>query len=653
MASLVEIRRASQSLLNCVKTDDIVGARKLLHRLERAEDRKLIVSRRNNCNAPLFVAALRGNADMVEFLVKEVQADMEEQGLYEDEELRNFYEDDETPTRHLVTPLWCAAASNQLGVVKRLIELGADINASSDTGISPVLAACMLTNIDMVKFLVEHGSDIQKPNNNGSTCLVNSVQSVELCQLIIHHGADVNAQDISGDLALHHAIYRGRQETMQLLLDHGSDPYIKNKSGDDAFQTASLEGNESMMVDLLNNFKPPVGKWIESYQLFGGYCVDYKNDIVKALDYWKKAVEMRKSDSCFTANSMKPNPVYLFVQEAKTLEELETISQNLELVYMYALMIREYILGPDHDGAIFGLLDRGHHYKLAQRFRRCIELWKYAFQLQIPRVCSLYFITNLELLGTIFWRSHQEFHQPNHEMDCEVIFEDVFDVLEMATLKFQSFGIIIKHLEKDSSEEDAQCAFMKVVLHLVNLITELDKNEEQLFSFKRIVHRLICCQPKTNRGQTLLHLSVLQTASSVNRKFFSRFPSIAVVELLLECGADVNAVDDEHNTALHVCLEDIQNFNLGCSQDTFKRIVELLLKNGAHVDIVNLSGKTAARGLLSSLMEMSVMNFVSLKCLAVRVVMKYKIPYVGLISTWLESFVQMHGIPASPTHANR
>ena len=84
---------------------------------------------------------------------------------------------------------------------------------------------------------------------------------------------------------------------MQLLLDHGSDPYIKNKYGDDAFQTASLEGNESMMVDLLNNFKPPVGKWIESYQLFGGYCVDYKNDIVKALDYWKKAVEMRKSDS--------------------------------------------------------------------------------------------------------------------------------------------------------------------------------------------------------------------------------------------------------------------------------------------------------------------------------------------------------------------
>ena len=198
MASLVEIRRASKSLLNCVKTDDIVGARKLLHGIERAEDKKLIVSRRNNCNAPLFDAALRGNADMVEFLVKEFQADMEERGLYEDEELRNFYEDDETPTRHLVTPLWCAAASNQLGVVKRLIELGADINASSDTGISPVLAACMLTNIDMVKFLVEHGSDIRKPNNNGTTCLVNSVQSMELCQLIIHHGADVNAQDVSG-----------------------------------------------------------------------------------------------------------------------------------------------------------------------------------------------------------------------------------------------------------------------------------------------------------------------------------------------------------------------------------------------------------------------------------------------------------------------
>ena len=99
------------------------------------------------------------------------------------------------------------------------------------------------------------------------------------------------------------------------------------------------------------------------------------------------------------------------------------------------------------------------------------------FQLQIPRVCSMYFITNLELLGTIFWRSYQEFRPPNHVMDCEVIFEDVFDVLEMASLKFESFGII-KHLKKDPSEEDAQYAFMKVILHLVNLITELDKNEE-------------------------------------------------------------------------------------------------------------------------------------------------------------------------------
>ena len=110
------------------------------------------------------------------------------------------------------------------------------------------------------------------------------------------------------------------------------------------------------------------------------------------------------------------------------------------------------------------------------------------------------------------------------------------------------------------------------------------------------------------------------------------------MELLLECGADVNAVDDEHNTALHVCLEDIQNFDTGSSQDTFKNIVALLLKNGAHVDIVNLSGKTVARSLLSSLMEMSVMNFVGLKCLAARAVMKYKIHYVGLISAWARIF---------------
>ena len=129
-------------------------------------------------------------------------------------------------------------------------------------------------------------------------------------------------------------------------------------------------------------------------------------------------------------------------------------------------------------------------------------------------------------------------------------------------------------------------------------------------------------------------------------------PSIAAVDLLLECGANVNDVDDKHNAALHLCSEEIRNPERTQFPVLLKRKAELFLKNGAHVDIVNFSGDNAAEILTFSLIGWNVLNYVSLKCLAARVVMEYKIPYVGHIPASLKSFVQMHGTPTADSDSN-
>lgn len=61
-----------------------------------------------------------------------------------------------------------------------------------------------------VKFLAENGADIKKPNMNGGTCLINSVQSPELCLFLIRKGCDINAVDTQGKTALHYAIQEHR-----------------------------------------------------------------------------------------------------------------------------------------------------------------------------------------------------------------------------------------------------------------------------------------------------------------------------------------------------------------------------------------------------------------------------------------------------------
>ena len=109
-----------------------------------------------------------------------------------------IYEVQEDRSNHVVSPLWCAAVSNKLEVVRTLIKHGAKVNALSDTQSTPVRSACYMTSIDVVKCLVENGADIHHPNVNGGTCLINSVQSVELCKFLIEKGAHLNAQDNSG-----------------------------------------------------------------------------------------------------------------------------------------------------------------------------------------------------------------------------------------------------------------------------------------------------------------------------------------------------------------------------------------------------------------------------------------------------------------------
>ena len=49
-----------------------------------------------------------------------------------------------------------------------------------------------------------------RPIYNGGTCLINSVQSVSLCEFLLESGANVNAQDIQLKTALHYAIQEHR-----------------------------------------------------------------------------------------------------------------------------------------------------------------------------------------------------------------------------------------------------------------------------------------------------------------------------------------------------------------------------------------------------------------------------------------------------------
>jgi len=618
-----DVERLSAELVKCVRNDQLVRAKLLVKNLTREERTAISCGTNEDGCSPLFIAAHLGRISFVNFLLEECYADIEQRGTYEVAE---------DQSRHQVTPLWCAAVADKLEVVRTLIRHGAEINAISDTQSTPVRSACYMTNIDIVRYLVESGADIHRPNVNGGTCLINSVQSVELCQFLIEQGAAVNAVDNSGNLALHYAIREGRVDAVRLLLKHGSDTSVCNDFGDDAIQTAALRGHANILEYLIQELKPTAQRRADAYSLIGANFVDEKHDADQALNYWMKSANIRADElppDQADGSSLGPNPAYNNTVEARDVDSLAGVSGNVDAMYMLALVVRERILGPNHKDTIFGLMYRGAVYADLHAYQRCIDLWKYAFWLRrtAPRSSMLAheYLFTLQALCKLFWEIFDE-------DSANVRFEDVSDVLGMTVAEINEMMTAVT--PKVCPTE--QTILLQLAIHLVHLSCRLMRSDAELSSVRQLVHTLVETRPRTSDGRTLLHIAVDPASSSVADELYSDLPSTAVVECLLTAGAVVNEVDSEGNTPLHVA---VFNRPEASRRVVWLEVIDLLLHCGAHIDVANANREIPSDVLPSSV---NILNHVSLRCLAAHAIRTYQLPYHGIIPTTLADFVDMH-----------
>jgi ankyrin repeat protein len=58
--------------------------------------------------------------------------------------------------------------------VKPLLEMGADVNAKTSTGKTPLYLAVITRNTSLVKVLLQAGADIESRDNQGSTPLIDA-----------------------------------------------------------------------------------------------------------------------------------------------------------------------------------------------------------------------------------------------------------------------------------------------------------------------------------------------------------------------------------------------------------------------------------------------------------------------------------------------
>ena len=542
---------------------------------------------------PLIIAARNGHLNSVKILLR-YGADIQARGTLniEDDVIEGC------------TPLWAAAATGYLDVVKLLIEQNADVDGRISNGGTPLKAAAYDGYLDTVRCLVESGADVNARNYYENTPLDVACYRGHLSVVtyLINKGTFVDQRYKGGDTALHSAVQGSHLEIVSQLLALGASQLTNNQG-----LTPLLYACDKCSIEIVEYLikRPECTKEqrIDALELLGATIAnnDKCRDTEKAFSYMKRGMEMRYEDPArpLLKKKMEPVEAYQNRKESQTLEELALLEGDDHAIGMEGLIIRERILGSDNLAILYEIRYRGAVLADSEEYELCFGLWKRAMEKATNNDVSI--ITYLERLAEVFGKMLLERKplRPNFIAD---VFELLVAASEKRTEKLQ---------EGHESEEQEKTLYY--ALYLLMVYNEVKVQNANMTDF---LQRFLLLNPCCSDGNTLLHLAAWhETPIKVDTvRSVCKLPCVETVKFILHAGGDVNAVNTEGNTPLHLAVK----FKPAEPKDVqiLREMLLLLLNIGADPKLANKNGQTPldscetdeARRILSEKGRLSAMN---------------------------------------------
>ena len=122
-----------------------------------------------------------------------------------------------------------AAKEGDVAKIRTLLNKGAQVNARSKGGFTPLHDAALNGHVEAIRVLLEAGADVNARAEDGDTPLHQATRHVEAIRALLRAGADVNPRDKGEFTPLHFAAFWGRVEAVRALLKAGALVNAKNK----------------------------------------------------------------------------------------------------------------------------------------------------------------------------------------------------------------------------------------------------------------------------------------------------------------------------------------------------------------------------------------------------------------------------------------
>jgi len=135
--------------------------------------------------------------------------------------------------------LLSVAGSASVEEITRLIQEGADVNATDKDGLTTLMRVFSKNYLssDILRVLIESGADVNAVDRWGKTPLMHAadlIQNPDVLQILIENGADVNAVTTSGFTPLMFAAighYRDTTAIIRVLIENGADVNAADRNG--------------------------------------------------------------------------------------------------------------------------------------------------------------------------------------------------------------------------------------------------------------------------------------------------------------------------------------------------------------------------------------------------------------------------------------
>lgn len=156
-------------------------------------------------------------------------------------------------------PIFEALRTKQTNVIIDLINEGMDVNIRDPKlGRTPLMIAVTTNNLRLLKKLIEEKANLELKDKQGMSALLYAARdgNMETAKLLIKAGADVNTANNKGKTALMMAIHRLHPEIALYLLASGANPVLADKAGNTPLMEAADHEEPAVAQVLLEKGVP-------------------------------------------------------------------------------------------------------------------------------------------------------------------------------------------------------------------------------------------------------------------------------------------------------------------------------------------------------------------------------------------------------------